>query len=340
MFLALRPAVEHILESFNIRQTTQFRQFVRDELSEVNYHVQNRYPDKKRLNELYELRSRFLDWELGTGYLGFFSENAGTRYTFTQRLAALFQMLPAPLTQRESNDKRFQVLEIGCGAGLLCLELAQKASIVVGIDISHFILDFASKVKDYIQYNNVFFQHGDAESLAFQDETFDLVICSEVLEHLLAPQKTLAEIRRVIKKDGTMILTTPCAASLSDLSMSIFRIFNKHIESEKNVHFDKKTYLATQRGGEDIAEDTFVRVHKRFRYYDLAAMFRNAGFEIEQAVGTVFAFPPHYQVFYRYCPGFVLPAVRLMEHLLNRVHLFQQFGSVTTCFRLKPGRNT
>ncbi len=345
MFSKFRPAVEHVLETFEIRQTTQFRQFVRDELSEISPDVQHQFPDKKKLNTLYELRARFLDWELGTGYLGFFSENPGTRYTFTRRLEAVFHMLPAPLRPGE----KLRVLEIGCGAGMLCLELARRTEWVVGIDISYFVLDFANKVKDYIECKNVFFQHGDAENLTFKDETFDLVICSEVLEHLLAPQDALAEIRRVLKKNGVLILTTPCALSLSDMFMSIFRIFNKHVESEKDVHFDKKTFIAVRRSGKEKLSEfskiqgvsnngIFMRVHKRFQYHDLTAIFQNAGFEIEQTVGTVFAFPPHYQVFYRYCPGFVLPAVRLLEHLLNRLRIFQQFGSVTTCFKLKPIR--
>lgn len=347
MFLTLRPAVEHVLESFKVRQTTEFRQFVRDELADISPNIQHQPPDKKKLNTLYELRARFLDWELGTGYLGFFSENAGTRYTFTQRLEVVFRMFPAQLQRNGHPNKDFRVLEIGCGAGMLCLEVAQKAGCVIGIDISHFVLDFAKRVKDYLHYKNVSFQHGDAENLAFQNETFDLVICSEVLEHLLSPQHALTEMRRVLKKNGMLILTTPCAVSLSDLCMNVLRIFHKHIESEKDVHFDKKTFLAVRRNGQEKLPDflgipgglnnkIFMRVHKRFRYHDLVEMFRSAGFEIEQAVGTVFAFPPHYQVFYRYCPGLGLPMIRLMEDLLNRMHVFQQFGSVTTCFRLKP----
>jgi ubiquinone/menaquinone biosynthesis C-methylase UbiE len=255
-------------------------------------------------------------------------------------MEAIYRMLP--FLNPES-----QVLEVGCGAGLLCLELAQQSKIVIGTDISFFVLDFANKVKEYIKCENVSFQHGDAENLAFSDETFDLVICSEVLEHLLAPEKALAEIRRVVKASGRVILTTPCAVSLSDITMNIFRIFNKHIESEKNVHFDKKAYLAVQRSKERklpefrkapgvLNEQTFMRVHERFRYNALVTMFQNAGFEVERAIGTIFAFPPHYQVFYRYCPAFLLPAIRTLENVLNKLHVFQRFGSVTTCFRLKP----
>jgi hypothetical protein len=129
--------------------------------------------------------------------------------------------------------------------------------------------------------------------------------------------------------------------------MSLVRIFNKHIESEKPIHFDKKAYLAMKRKEDKkfpefsktpgvLDDETFIRIHERFRYRDLITMFHNAGFAVEQAVGAVFAFPPHYQVFYRYCPASMLPFIRGLERLLNRVHLFRRFGAVTTCFRLKP----
>ena len=336
MFSEFRPAVEHVLKSFHIEPNAPFMQLVKDELAEVSSEIQHHQPEKHKLDALYDLRATYLDWELGTGYLGFFSKNAGTRYTFTKRLEAVFQMLPASLTQQGKPDEEFKVLEIGCGAGLLCLELAKNASHVVGIDISHVVLDFANHMKDYLGCGNVLFQHGDAEHLAFEDESFDVVICSEVLEHLLDPQTVLKEIRRVVKQNGTVILTTPCAVSLSDLCMSAGRIFHKSLESEKDIHFDKKTWLAARRKGQQLTDEACMRVHLRFHYPNLVEMFHQAGLSVEQAEGTVFAFPPHYQVFYRYCPGFMLLGIRLLEKCLNLIHLFQRFGSVTTCFRLKP----
>lgn len=328
-FSTLQSAVEHVARALQVRQNTQFGQFVQDELAQETPDLPSQSPDKRRLAALYDLRARHLDWELGTGYLGFFAHNAGTRYTFTRRMEGVLQLLPA--LSAES-----QVLEIGCGAGLLCLWLAQQAHRVVGTDISFFVLDFARQVQQYLQQRNVLFQMSDAECLPFGDNTFDVVMCSEVLEHLLHPETALREMRRVVKPTGTVVLSTPCAVSLSDLAMDLFRVFHPHIEAEKDVHFDKKTYLATRRQGEQVTEETFVRVHLRFRYADLSEMVHQAGFVVERALGTVFAFPPHYQVFYRYCPTFCLPAIRGVERLLNAMNLFQRFGSVTTCFRLKP----
>ncbi len=340
MFERFRPAVEQVLQSLAIRQETQFRQLVQDELADISLNLPQQAPQKNQLNHLYELRARFLDWELGTGYLGFFSKNPGTRYTFTRRLEVVFDMLPDDLAG-------LRILEIGCGAGLLCLELAQQAKEVVGIDISHFVLDFANRVKDTVHATNVTFQHGDAENLAFQDGAFDLVICSEVLEHLLSPRKVLTEMRRVTKKDGVIILTTPCAISLSALCMKVLQIFSRHVESGKHIHFDKKTYLAIKRDEGTVPSETvyfrqlrhermFIRIHLQFRYHELIVMLHEAGLEVERVLGAILAFPPQYQLFYRCCPATFLPFIRFIESMCNSLRIFRRIGAATTCFYLKP----
>jgi ubiquinone/menaquinone biosynthesis C-methylase UbiE len=50
---------------------------------------------------------------------------------------------------------------------------------------------------------------GDAETLAFADKIFDLVIASEVLEHLWAPENFISEASRILKSEGYLIIETP-----------------------------------------------------------------------------------------------------------------------------------
>ncbi len=332
-FSEFRPAVQQTLCYFNISPAADFMKVIRDELSAIPEGTFQGEPDSKHLHRLYELRAQYLDWELGTGYLGFFSPSAGTRYTFTRRIEVIQQLLPEITPETK-------VLEIGCGAGLFCFELASKANLVVGVDIARFVLTFADTVRYVLGKDNVVFSNGDAEHLSFRENMFDLVICSEVMEHVLFPEAVLAEIRRVLKDSGTLILTTPTAFSLSDLSMRMLHVIYRHVETEQALHIDKRTYLALQRKKRAMRDmppsQTFLRIHKRFPQAELLRMFQQAGFESEQAAGAIFAFPPHYQVFYRVCPATILSLVRRLEHFLNAVHLFGQFGAVTTCFRLKP----
>ncbi len=347
MFSQFLPAVEQALQECRIAGRADFMQIVKDEFAEVDSNTPEYTADARQMRTLYELRARYLDWELGTGYLGFFASNPGTRYTFTRRLDVVMQMVQTRLRELSSRAIPLRILEIGCGAGLLCLEFAQQAESVIGIDVSQVALNFATRVKNHAGVTNVAFQQGDAEHLAFGDNTFDLVICSEVLEHVLQPRQALIEIERVLKPGGTAILSTPCALSLSDVTMKIVRIFLPRLESEQDIQFDKKTYLALQRHSENRSDTTprdvnplsasaFLRIHERFRYAHVKTMFQEAGFSVQQAAGTIMAFPPHYQVFYRLCPGWLLSGIRVMEDILNNVGAFQRFGSVTTCFQITP----
>jgi SAM-dependent methyltransferase len=64
---------------------------------------------------------------------------------------------------------------------------------------------------------------GDAHLLPFPDETFEQILCTEVLEHLHTPQKALDEMRRVLKREGRIILTTRFIFPLHDVPGDYFR---------------------------------------------------------------------------------------------------------------------
>lgn len=64
---------------------------------------------------------------------------------------------------------------------------------------------------------------GDAHSLAFDDESFEVILCTEVLEHLHTPQKAIDEMRRVLKTDGILILTTRFVFPIHDAPHDYYR---------------------------------------------------------------------------------------------------------------------
>ena len=91
-------------------------------------------------------------------------------------------------------DGRF--LEVGCAEGLyikLFKDLHPKST-VIGLDIAK---NYLLKAKSGI-YNGNFIQ-GDAENLPFKNNSFDVVICSETLEHVIDPKKAFSELVRVSK---------------------------------------------------------------------------------------------------------------------------------------------
>ena len=68
---------------------------------------------------------------------------------------------------------------------------------------------------------------GTALALPFQNETFDTVVCSEVLEHVPEPSKLIAEVQRVLRPGGILLLTTPQTWGLHLEPFDFYR-YTKH----------------------------------------------------------------------------------------------------------------
>ncbi len=114
----------------------------------------------------------------------------------------------------EEAKKGFKVLEVGCHDGvniwmLNDLFYDSKKIKFYGVDISSKLVEEAKAYEKKIALENCSFTIGDAERLGYRDNSFDIVICTEVLEHLPNPKKALNEIHRVSKLGGITIVTTP-----------------------------------------------------------------------------------------------------------------------------------
>lgn len=115
----------------------------------------------------------------------------------------------------KAGDK---VLDLGCGEGRHCHGVHLLGGIhVFGLDIDLPSLQQARlgvemlPQRDEAQEAATSFLSGSGYALPFADDTFDGVICSEVLEHLEDYPKALAEIRRVLKPKGKFCATVPHA---------------------------------------------------------------------------------------------------------------------------------
>ena len=96
-------------------------------------------------------------------------------------------------------------LDLGCGAGNLLERL--DGGRLVGVDLSDTMLDQARRRLS--GRPAVEFVKASAEALPFPDGVFGRVVCSEVLEHVLDPQKVISEIRRVCLPGARVVFTVP-----------------------------------------------------------------------------------------------------------------------------------
>ena len=102
-----------------------------------------------------------------------------------------------------------KVLEVGCGRGEFAIWLSRRKPKlrVIGLDFSQAAIQIAREFAS-AQKSSVEFMQGDAESLPFPDNSFDLVISCECMEHVPNPKKMAREIARVLRAGGGFCLTT------------------------------------------------------------------------------------------------------------------------------------
>ena len=102
-----------------------------------------------------------------------------------------------------------RILEIGCGRGEFAIWLSQQRPdfSIVGLDFSEAAVEIARASTKGIQSPPEFIQ-GDAESLPFGNDAFDLIISCECMEHVPHPRQMAKEISRVLKPGGRYCLTT------------------------------------------------------------------------------------------------------------------------------------
>ncbi len=96
------------------------------------------------------------------------------------------------------------ILDVGCGSGEILERLQDKD--VYGVDVGENFIRYCFAHHGYAKVSKQ-----NAEHLEFSSDSFEDVICSEVIEHLNDPQKALREFHRVLKPNGRLVLTTPQA---------------------------------------------------------------------------------------------------------------------------------
>lgn len=112
-------------------------------------------------------------------------------------------------------------LDVGCGTGnSYAGELVRAGGSYAGVDVSGQAVEAArtagldARVID------------DAAELPFEDASFDVVLCIEVLEHLFAPQQTVREIHRVLRPGGRLIASAPNVAYWRLRANLLFGLWN------------------------------------------------------------------------------------------------------------------
>jgi ubiquinone/menaquinone biosynthesis C-methylase UbiE len=103
------------------------------------------------------------------------------------------------------QHKPLEILEVGCGNGNMSFQLAQIGHKVTGIDLSNESIAFAKKT--FKNTNLQFYAKAAEDIIGYQ--LYDVILCSEVLEHLYHPDQVLVHLNRMLRTNGIAIITVP-----------------------------------------------------------------------------------------------------------------------------------
>lgn len=166
----------------------------------------------------------------------------------TRKLTQILKLLP------KNTASNFKVLDVGCSSAMLTAEIAKALpkSQVTGLDSYKAAIDLAKS-----KYPDINFTVADAHDMPFKNQTFDLLVCTETLEHVIDPKGVLEEIKRVIKKDGTLIISM-------DSGSLLFRIiWNLWTKSKGKVWQDAHLHEFTAKLLEDLTKEAGFRINKK-----------------------------------------------------------------------------
>lgn len=144
----------------------------------------------------------------------------GNNFTYINFFRYIFPII--------NNARPRKILDIGSGAGTLSLFLAGQGFKVVGVDASSVSIEKSKISAKYLNLQTkVDFVNCDFLDFA-SNEKFDLILCSEVIEHIFDVNEFLKKIKRLLINNGLLVLSTPLdSAPLAKLGLA--KIFDKQV---------------------------------------------------------------------------------------------------------------
>lgn len=215
------------------------------------------------------------------------------------------------------------VLDFGCGTGAwLAVPLACRGYKVHGVDVHEPSIERA-RARNSLP--DLTFGTEDVAQLIEGRAKFDVIICSEVLEHLERPAETLSQFRELLRKNGILIVTVPNGHGPFETLRRIEALLNRAgiglllrgavqaLRKLKRALSGKRQFSAEPASEKNVApgylnmESGHVQF---FRLGQLVSLFKKEGFEVEEQRGRTFLCGPYADFWIDHFPsGGLLPAL-------------------------------
>lgn len=199
-------------------------------------------------------------------------------------------------TVREHLPVGGTVLDVGCGSALVADRIADLDGLYVGLDFGgHHITYARDKLSRRPGPLESVVCRGDGESLPFPDAAFDVLVMSEVIEHLMQPEKAVWEVSRVLRTGGVFVMTTNNASEVplySPLS-HLFAWIEKSVGAERPELISRRPWIWPEPIDPELLPEGTGPVyvpHTHHIFGETSAMFAAAG--LHTFHWSTFEFPP------------------------------------------------
>ena len=174
-----------------------------------------------------------------------------------KKLKFIFDAITRYLKETSKHPETLNILEVGCGDGSITIPLSTFGGTVTAFDLDDSLVANLSKLLQIRKISNVKVSKENAYSY-HNDDKFDIIVASEVLEHLDDPEKVVSNLKSQLVTGGYCIITVPNGFGPWEMSNKIKKILSF------------KGFKETECGHKHVQFFTMNRLKRLFTAHNLA----------------------------------------------------------------------
>ncbi len=253
-----------------------------------------------------------------------------TVYGIAKRFEFFIEQIETYRGKQGLESKEVRILDVGCGTGVnVTIPLARAGYSMTGLDLDSASVERGRLLSEGL--GNIEFHCGTIED-QIVSQSYDVVICSEVLEHLKEPNLMIGRLRSALKEDGLLLVTVPNGFGFFELDSVFWEAFSRFprliqvlykLESlfwralgstalqQRRKQENDPRYLALNVS--TMAPDT--RHHQSFTRAKITRLLEGQGLRILQIRNNTFLAGNTFALFVREWDGFLAWNARIADHL-------------------------
>ncbi|HEY9404489.1 MAG TPA: methyltransferase domain-containing protein, partial [Pyrinomonadaceae bacterium] len=149
-----------------------------------------------------------------------------------------------------------EVLDIACGEGYGAAMLSATARTTIGVDIDAAVIEHARR--KYAPHPNLVFRSGSCDSIPLADKSVDVVTSFETIEHHDKHREMMREVRRVLRPEGLLIISSPNRPVYSELYGSSNPFHVRELDYQEFTDLLKEHFRHVTVYGQKLEAGSFV----------------------------------------------------------------------------------